>query len=132
MPVRLTIEHDDVPALAAPAATVPPRRLRRLPEQAWRHAACHLQQGRFHPRPGRARTRAAVLRFAREAQMEVEERNFTIDEAKAADEAFITSASAFVMPVVEVDGAPVGTGTVGRVATRLREIYLEEMRKAAV
>jgi D-alanine transaminase len=77
-------------------------------------------------------TRAAVLRFAREAQMEVEERNFTIDEAKAADEAFITSASAFVMPVVEVDGAPVGTGTVGRVATRLREIYLEEMRKAAV
>jgi D-alanine transaminase len=77
-------------------------------------------------------TRAAVLRFAREAQMEVEERNFTIDEAKAAEEAFITSASAFVMPVVEVDGAPVGTGTVGRVATRLREIYLEEMRKAAV
>jgi D-alanine transaminase len=77
-------------------------------------------------------TRAAVLRFAREAQMEVEERHFTIDEAKAADEAFITSASAFVMPVVEVDGAPVGTGTVGRVATRLREIYLEEMRKAAV
>ena len=55
-----------------------------------------------------------------------------IDEAKAADEAFITSASAFVMPVVEVDGAPIGTGTVGRVATRLREIYLEEMRKAAV
>lgn len=77
-------------------------------------------------------TRAAVLRFAREAQMEVEERNFTIDEAKSADEAFITSASAFVMPVVEIDGQAVGQGSVGPVAVRLREIYLEEMRKAAI
>ena len=77
-------------------------------------------------------TRAAVLRLAREAQMEVEERNFTVDEAKAADEAFVTSASAFVMPVVQIDGAAVGTGKPGQIATRLREIYLDEMRKAAV
>ncbi|MEQ9260657.1 MAG: D-amino-acid transaminase [Roseovarius sp.] len=77
-------------------------------------------------------TRAAVLRFAREAQMEVEERSFTIDEAKAADEAFITSASAFVMPVVEIDGVSLGDGTPGPVAKRLREIYLEESLKAAV
>jgi D-alanine transaminase len=77
-------------------------------------------------------TRAAVLRFAAEAQMEVEERNFTIDEAKKADEAFITSASTFVMPVVEIDGVALGDGTPGRVAPRLREIYLEESRKAAI
>lgn len=77
-------------------------------------------------------TRAAVLRFAREAQMVVEERPFTLDEAKAADEAFVTSASAFVMPVVEIDGAAIGTGRPGPVATRLREIYLEESRKAAM
>jgi D-alanine transaminase len=77
-------------------------------------------------------TRAAVLRFAREAQMEVEERAFTIAEAQAADEAFITSASAFVMPVVEIDGAAVGTGKVGAIVPRLREIYLDEMRKAAI
>ena len=77
-------------------------------------------------------TRAAVLRFAREAQMLVEERPFTIAEAKAADEAFITSASAFVMPVVEVDGVKVGKGTPGPVAARMREIYLEEMRKSAI
>ncbi|MCB2118020.1 MAG: D-amino-acid transaminase [Rhodobacteraceae bacterium] len=77
-------------------------------------------------------TRAAVLRFAREAQMTVEERAFTIEEAKAADEAFVTSASAFVMPVVEIDGARLGAGTPGPVATRLREIYLEESRKAAI
>src|SRR6056297_956998 len=77
-------------------------------------------------------TRAAVLRFAREAQMQVEERAFTMDEAKAADEAFVTSASAFVMPVVEIDGVALGGGTPGPVAARLREIYLEESLKAAV
>ena len=77
-------------------------------------------------------TRAAVLRCAREAQMEVEERNFTVEEAKAADEAFITSASSFVMPVVEIDGAALGDGKPGRVAARLREIYLDESLKAAI
>ena len=77
-------------------------------------------------------TRAAVLRFAREAQMDVEERSFTIDEAKEADEAFVTSASTFVMPVVEIDGETIGEGTPGPKALRLREIYLDESRKAAV
>ncbi|TRW97463.1 D-amino-acid transaminase [Paracoccus sp. M683] len=77
-------------------------------------------------------TRAAVLRFAREAQMQVEERSFTVAEAQAADEAFVTSASSFVMPVVAIDGQPIGDGKVGGVARRLREIYLEESRKAAI
>jgi D-alanine transaminase len=77
-------------------------------------------------------TRVAVLRYAREAQMEVEERSFTIAEAQSADEAFITSASAFVMPVVEIDGQAIGTGTPGKTVARLREIYLDEMRKAAI
>ena len=77
-------------------------------------------------------TRAAVLRFAQEAQMEVEERPFTIAEAQAADEAFITSASTFVMPVVEIDGAKIGSGAPGTVAARLREIYLDESLKTAV
>ncbi|MGH1452239.1 MAG: D-amino-acid transaminase [Paracoccaceae bacterium] len=77
-------------------------------------------------------TRAAVLRFAKEAQMAVEERSFTIEEAQGADEAFVTSASTFVMPVVEIDGAAVGGGKPGPVAARLREIYLEESLKAAV
>ena len=77
-------------------------------------------------------TRVAVLRFATEAQFEVEERPFTIEEAQQADEAFSTAASIFVMPVVEIDGKPVGTGKPGPVATRLRELYLDEMRKAAI
>lgn len=77
-------------------------------------------------------TRAAVLRFAQEAQMEVVERPYTIEEAQAADEAFVTSASTFVMPVVEIDGAAVGDGQVGPVAKRLREIYLDESLKTAI
>ena len=77
-------------------------------------------------------TRKAVLRMAAEAQMEVEERLFTIDEAKEADEAFTTSASAFVMPVIEIDGVSLGDGTPGPIAKRLREIYLDESRKAAI
>ena len=44
----------------------------------------------------------------------------------------MTSASAFVMPVVEIDGAALGDGTPGPVATRLRDIYLDESRKQAV
>jgi len=77
-------------------------------------------------------TRKAVLRMAAEAQLKIEERLFTIDEAKEADEAFTTSASAFVMPVVEIDGVQLGDGTPGPIAKRLREIYLDESRKAAI
>ena len=77
-------------------------------------------------------TRAAVLRCAEEAQMEVIERPFSIAEAQEADEAFITSASTFVMPVVTIDDRELGSGQPGPVAARLREIYLEESLKQAI
>ena len=77
-------------------------------------------------------TRAAVLRCAEEAQMEVVERPFSIAEAQEADEAFITSASTFVMPVVAIDERKLGSGQPGPVAARLREIYLEESLKKAI
>jgi|TARA_B110000908_G_scaffold172232_1_gene238481 D-alanine transaminase len=77
-------------------------------------------------------TRAAVLRFAREAQMEVEERPYTIEEAQNADEAFITSATMFVTGVVEIDGVQIGNGKPGNLSLRLREIYLEESMKKAI
>lgn len=72
-------------------------------------------------------TRAAILRYAREAGLEVEERPFSIAEAKGADEAFMTSASTFVIPVVEIDGVAVGDGKPGPLARRLRNIYLNEI-----
>lgn len=76
-------------------------------------------------------TRAAVQAYAKAAQIRVEERPFTIAEAQGAAEAFITAASAFVTPVVEIDGQPVGDGTPGPVTRRLREIYIAESRARA-
>jgi D-alanine transaminase len=76
-------------------------------------------------------TRHAVLECARDLQMKVEERPFTVEEAKNAREAFITSATSFVSPVVEIDGAVIGEGTAGPVAAKLREIYIERSRQAA-
>lgn len=77
-------------------------------------------------------TRSSVLRLAEEAQMRIEERPFTIEEAQGAQEAFITSASQFVCPVVGIDGKPIGDGTPGPVAKRLREIYIQYARDTAI
>jgi D-alanine transaminase len=77
-------------------------------------------------------TRKAVVALAEERQLKVEERPFSVAEALAAKEAFITSASSFVQPVVTIDGKPVGGGKVGPMATRLREIYVEFARATAV
>ena len=73
-------------------------------------------------------TRAAVLRLSREHGVAVEERAFTVEEAKRAAEAFVTSASVFVLPVVRIDGETIGNGRPGAVTARLREIYLEAVR----
>lgn len=73
-------------------------------------------------------TRAAVLRLAAEADLVVEERLFSVEEARAAQEAFYTSASSFVMPVVEIDGAAVADGRPGPLGRRLRALYIEMAR----
>ena len=77
-------------------------------------------------------TRAATRDLAAELQLRVEERPFTVEEAKAAAEAFITAASTFVLPVTEIDGQAVGQGAPGPVAKRLRALYLERARASAV
>ena len=74
-------------------------------------------------------TRRSLFRLAKEHGVEIEERSFTIDEAYAADEAFLTSASQFVMPIVEIDGHRIGGGQPGPVVRKLREIFLEEAGK---
>jgi len=70
-------------------------------------------------------TRQAVLKFARNAGYTVVEEPFTIDQARQASEAFVTSASSFVMPVVNIDGITLGDGTPGPVTRQLRKIYIE-------
>jgi len=77
-------------------------------------------------------TRKAVLKCAQHLNMKVEERPFSVDEARLAQEAFCTSASTFVLPIVEIDGHRIGDGTPGPVAKKLREIYISESRKAAI
>lgn len=76
-------------------------------------------------------TRTVVLEVAAREGMKVEERKFTVAEAKAAKEAFNTAATTLVMPVVRIDDSPVGNGAPGSVATRLRAAFhdLAEMTK---
>jgi D-alanine transaminase len=71
-------------------------------------------------------TRRALMRLSQEHGVKIEERLFTPDEAYAADEAFLTSASQFVMPITEIDGKRIGGGQPGPVARKLRELFLEE------
>jgi D-alanine transaminase len=68
-------------------------------------------------------TRTVVLEVIAEHGLKLEERAFTMDEAYAAREAFITSATQFVTPVVQIDGKPVGNGAPGLIATALRRDY---------
>ncbi len=77
-------------------------------------------------------TRLSLIDMAREAGLKVEERPFTPQEARAAKEAFITGAGTLVLPVVTVDGKPVGDGKPGPVATKLRRLYIERAKATAV
>lgn len=70
-------------------------------------------------------TRLTLLEVIGQAGLKLEERPFTPQEARAAKEAFITGAGTLVMPVVSIDGAPVGDGRPGPIATRLRALYVE-------
>ncbi len=68
-------------------------------------------------------TRDALIRLARAMQIKVEERAFTVAEAQAAPEAFISSASGAAVPVVQIDGVRIGNGAPGPVAAQLRGAY---------
>jgi D-alanine transaminase len=70
-------------------------------------------------------TRITATEVARRAGLKVEERKFTVSEAKGAREAFITAASTVVMPVVRIDGETVANGHPGAVATELRARFHE-------
>jgi len=73
-------------------------------------------------------TRKCLMRLSAEERIPVEERPFTLEEAHAAEEAFMTSAGSLVMPIVRLDGREIGPGRPGPVARRLRALYLEAAR----
>jgi len=75
--------------------------------------------------------RRTLLEIASNAGIDVEERIFTIEEAIAADEAFISSATTMTLGVVSIDGHQIGNGTPGPVTIRLRELYKARVLKEA-
>ena len=76
-------------------------------------------------------TGAALTVLAQEDGIPLVRRPFTVAEALAAKEAFITSASTLCQSVVRIDGQPVGNGAPGPVAIRLRQLYLDFARRTA-
>lgn len=77
-------------------------------------------------------TRSTLLEVIREAGLPISEKPFTIAEAQAAREAFITGAGSLVTPVVQIDGVKLGDGKPGPVAMKLRGAYIARAREKAV
>jgi D-alanine transaminase len=77
-------------------------------------------------------TRSTLLEVVRETGLPFSEKPFTIAEAQAAKEAFITGAGSLVTPVIEIDGITLGDGRPGPVAIGLRRSYIERARQKAV
>ena len=77
-------------------------------------------------------TRSTLFEVIRDAGLPINEKPFTIAEAQAAREAFITGAGTLVLPIVKVDGVKIGDGAPGPVATRLRRLYIQRAREKAV
>lgn len=77
-------------------------------------------------------TRSTLMEIIEEEGVELDERPFSVDEAKRAREAFFTAAGAFVTPAVSIDGARIGDGKPGPITTRLRTLYLDRARRDAI
>jgi len=75
-------------------------------------------------------TRTTLMDLAAKMGLEVEERAFSVEEAQAAREAFITAASTVVMPVVEIDGRPVANGHPGSLTLSLRQSFFDIAEKS--
>ena len=77
-------------------------------------------------------TREAVLECAKELKYKIDFKGFTINEAQAADEAFITSATTFVTPIIKINKFKIADGKPGKFTKLLREKYIEKVRKIAI
>ena len=75
--------------------------------------------------------RRVILELIEERDLTVELRPFTVEEALQADEAFLSSATTLVLPIVEIDGEPIGSGKSGPVTQHVRELYLQMVRTTA-
>ena len=74
-------------------------------------------------------TRQTTMKVADRLGLRVEERAFTVEEAKSAREAFVSSASSVIMPVVSIDGVSIANGSPGSVAIALRDAFFDVAEK---
>lgn len=77
-------------------------------------------------------TRTTLMELIGQEGIELDERPFTVEEAKRAKEAFFTAAGAFVTPAVSIDGIKIGDGKPGPITTKLRTLYLEKAKRDAI
>lgn len=106
----------------------------KVTEGAATNAWIVTKDGRLVTRPAdsgilRGITRTTLFAVADKLGLKIEERGFTVDEAKAAREAFISAATTVIMPIVEIDGQPVANGHPGSVALSLREAFFDVAEK---
>ncbi|PWK69748.1 D-amino-acid transaminase [Aminobacter sp. AP02] len=106
----------------------------KVTEGAATNAWIVTKDGRLVTRPAesgilRGITRTTLFAVADKLGLKIEERGFTVDEAKTAREAFITAATTLIMPIVEIDGQPVANGHPGSVALSLRDAFFDIAEK---
>ncbi len=77
-------------------------------------------------------TRIAVMKSAKMLNMDIEERPFSIEEAKQAKEAFVSSSTLCICPVVEINEHAIGDGKPGPITQHLRNVYLDEAKRSAI
>ncbi len=75
--------------------------------------------------------RKILIELAKEHKIELEQRLFSVKEALEADEAFLSSATTFVLPIIEINGKQIGDGKPGKIAKKMREMYIDSALKVA-
>ena len=73
-------------------------------------------------------TRSSVINFCQINNIEINEQKIKIDDLMNAQEVFLTSATSFVLPVIEVNGRRVGNGLVGDTVKKIQQIYVEQIK----
>jgi len=75
--------------------------------------------------------RKILIELAKKYNAELEQRAFSVKEALEADEAFLSSATTFVLPIIEIDGKQIGDGKPGKIAKKMREMYIDSALRVA-
>ena len=73
-------------------------------------------------------TRSSLIKFCKVNNIEIKEQKISVYDIMDAQEVFLTSSTSFVLPVIDIDGRPVGNGTVGDRVKEIQRIYIEQIK----